>query len=79
MIYRGQDFLAGGSNDSALPSSGSKLDRRPPATHMYSRLRKRDKLLTGEGGGRVREEPNHTTSFNTLWMALCCVYLPFIY
>ncbi len=43
------------------PSSVSKLDRR-----HTGRLRKRDKLLTGEGGKGVGEEPNHTTA-KTAW------------
>ncbi len=70
-IYRGPGFSRsyGLARPLLPPSLVSKLDRR-----HTGRLRKRKNLLTGEGGGRLGEEPNHTTarslvlykSFNTL-------------
>jgi hypothetical protein len=46
MFYRGPSFLDSAAHP-PLPSSVSKLDWR-----HTGRLRKRDNLLTGEGGGR---------------------------
>jgi hypothetical protein len=48
MIYRGSGSL----------SSVSK----PPARRHIGRQRKKDNLMSGEGGKRVGEEPNQTTS-----------------
>jgi hypothetical protein len=58
MIYRGPVFLAVVLFGSSPTLPVSKLDCR-----HTGRLRKRDKLLTGEGGGKgVGEESNHTTA-----------------
>jgi hypothetical protein len=59
MIYRGPDFLAVEkfARPPLPPSPVSKLNRR-----HTGRLRKRDKLPTGELGNWVRKEPNLTTT-----------------
>jgi hypothetical protein len=61
MTYRRLGFLAVirfcySSSPTPPPSLDSKHDRR-----HTGRLRKRDKMLTGEGGGVMGKEPNHTT------------------
>jgi hypothetical protein len=53
MIYRGPCFLFYPLSRHSV----SKLDRR-----RIGRLRKRDKLLPGEGVKGADEEPNHTTA-----------------
>ncbi len=66
MIYRVPGFIAVELELLELapppPSPVSKLDRR-----NTGRLRKKDKLLTGEGG--VGEEPNHHTRRENLGAA----------
>ncbi len=60
-MYRGPGLLAVvwfGSSPSPPPSPVSKLDRR-----HTGRLRKKDNLLTEEGGGGAGEGPNHTTAW----------------
>jgi hypothetical protein len=73
MIYRGSGSLAVVWFGSSPTPPVSKLNRRRRHT---VRLRKRDNLLTGEGGGKgVDQDPNHSTAkslvlykpFNTLW------------
>ncbi len=57
LIYKGLGFPAVvwyGSSPISTPSPACKLDRR-----IAGRLRKRDNLLIGKGGG---EEPNHSTA-----------------
>jgi hypothetical protein len=58
MNYRGPGFLTVPwfvSSPAPFPPLVSKLDRR----HI-GRLRKIEKLLTGEGGRGVDKEPNYT-------------------
>ncbi len=52
MIYRGHGFLCVGFNSSPISSPVSKLDGQHTET-----LRKRNNLLTGEGGNGFGEEP----------------------